>query len=47
MGHTHADRKELSTMHRHLSRALLALPIGAVGLAVAAVAPPSFAATAA
>ena len=34
-------------MHKNLSRALSALPIGAVGLAVAAVAPPSFAATAA
>ena len=34
-------------MKRLLSRALVALPAGAVGLAVAAVAPPSFAATAA
>jgi len=34
-------------MHRNLSRALAALPIGAVGLAVSAIAPPSFAATAA
>src|SRR5262245_64744728 len=34
-------------MHRNLSRALAALPIGAVGLAVSAVAPPSFAANAA
>jgi 6-phosphogluconolactonase (cycloisomerase 2 family) len=34
-------------MKRLLSRALVALPVGAVGLAVAAVAPPSFAATAA
>jgi 6-phosphogluconolactonase (cycloisomerase 2 family) len=33
-------------LSRHLSRALIALPIGAAGLAVAAVAPPSFAATA-
>lgn len=32
-------------MKRLLSRALLALPVGAVGIAVAAVAPPSFAAT--
>jgi 6-phosphogluconolactonase (cycloisomerase 2 family) len=32
-------------MHRYLSRALVALPIVAVGLAVSAVAPPSFAAT--
>lgn len=34
-------------MNRLLSRALVAVPVGAVGLAVAAVAPPSFAATAA
>ena len=34
-------------MKRLLSRALVALPVGAVGLAVAAVAPPSFAAPAA
>lgn len=33
-------------MYRQLSRALVALPIGTAGLAVAAVAPPSFAATA-
>jgi 6-phosphogluconolactonase (cycloisomerase 2 family) len=32
-------------MKRLLSRALLSLPVGAVGIAVAAVAPPSFAAT--
>ena len=32
-------------MHRKLSRALVALPVGTVGLAAAAVAPPSFAAT--
>jgi 6-phosphogluconolactonase (cycloisomerase 2 family) len=32
-------------MHRYFSRALVALPVAAVGLAVSAVAPPSFAAT--